>query len=170
MYKTFVAGVTALTLTVTTAVPAQASGFGEDDLGKLLFGLFAAAGIAQVIENNQSEPVVTRGRDNVQQSHSYNQPTPRHPKGPRHGQAGNNPRSGGWAHHRVTVPRRCIERVNTRYGEQRIVERRCIRQTTNLLNRLPNQCRMRIHTSVGVRGGWDPRCLRDQGIRISRGH
>ncbi len=165
MFKTLVAGVTAASLMFTTAVPAQANGFSEQDFNNFILGLMAVAGIAAVIDHSQSN-----AGTNTQGNGGNVAPkprTPRHPTGPRNGGYGNNPQSNGHGQ-TIRVPRRCVEKVSTRYGDQRLVDRRCIRRTTNLLNIMPGQCRVRIPTNAGIRGGWDPLCLRDHGIRISR--
>lgn len=54
MYKIFIAGITAISLTFSTAAPAQANGFSEEDIGKFVFGLIAAAVAANLIKNNQN--------------------------------------------------------------------------------------------------------------------
>lgn len=168
MYKTFVAGITAISLTLSTAAPAQANGFSEDDFGKLVFGLIALAGIATAIDKHSGSSAAPDKPDEIRDA--WPKPrTPRHPQQPRNDGYGNNPYSPNWGHTpRIQVPRRCLDAVSTRYGRERIVDGRCIRRTTNLLRSMPRQCRVRLYTQFGPRGGWDPHCLRDNGIRVGR--
>lgn len=168
MYKTFVAGITAISLTLSSAAPAQANGLSEDDIGKLIFGLIALAGVATAIDNKTraGSQTLANDEDNVIPDKLY---TPRHPTWPRAESYGNNPNSNGWApRSRVEVPGRCVVQVATRNGTQQIVGQRCIRRTTNLLETMPARCRVRLYSNTGPRNGWDPRCLRDQGIRVGR--
>ena len=144
MFKSVIAGVTALSLTFATAVPAQANGIDRDDAGKVIFGLVALAVLGAAIENNNrrdSQPEVTRD------------PTPQHPIN-----LGNQQR----------LPQSCVRRIETRYGEHRMLLRRCLQRSDIRVRDLPNRCEVRLFTDDGPRNGFDPACLRQAGYRIDR--
>ncbi len=147
MYKSLIAGITAISLTITAANPAQAQGLNEEQIGKIIFGLFATAAVASIINNQQekSERVEEPARNTWQ-------PRPR----------GERPRD------QFAVPRRCLATFQTRTGSVRMFERGCMRENYRRVAQLPRSCAVRSVTRVGARGGWDPQCLRDEGYYISR--
>ena len=146
MYKTLVAGVTALSLTLASAQPAQANGFSEEDFGKLLFGLIATYAVGSAIKNHNDR---SRPEPQVQRSE---------------------PQRHGWVErpNRNILPRQCLQRVGTQFGEHRIFNRRCLRQEYAFVSDLPRRCSVRLFTNQGPVRGYDPRCLRDNGYRARR--
>ncbi len=147
MYKTMIAGVTALSLTFASAQPAQANGFSDEDVGKLLFGLIATYAIGSAIKNHND-----RSRSEPQQ---VERAAPVHQ---------------GWVHrpNRNVLPRQCLQRVGTNFGEHRIFNRRCLRQEYAFVSDLPRRCAVRLFTNRGPVRGYDPRCLRESGYRARR--
>ncbi|SFR55302.1 hypothetical protein SAMN04488005_2830 [Yoonia tamlensis] len=141
MFKSVIAGITALSLTFATAMPAQANGFDRDDVGKIIIGIAALAALNAAIENNR--------RDRQQ------------PETPQHPTSGNNQQS---------LPQSCMERIDTRYGEHRMLMRRCLQRNDIRVRDLPNRCEVRLFTDDGPRNGFDPACLRQAGYRIDRRH
>lgn len=142
MFKTLIAGATALSLTFT---PANAQGFNEEQIGQIIFGLFATAAIAKIIKDNnrpalvQSEPVA---------------PVPHHPRTPRNA--------------RKVLPQRCINAVQTDQGRVRMFTRSCIaRHYTHAVN-FPRHCERDVMTRQGFRTGWAARCMRNAGFRADR--
>jgi len=147
MYKTMIAGVTALSLTLASAQPAQASGFSDEDVGKLLFGLIATYAIGSAIKNHndRSRPE----RQQVERAAPVRQ---------------------GWVHRpsRNTLPQACLTPVGTSYGTFRVFERNCLRQRYAYASGLPRQCSVRLFSNRGPVRGYDPRCLRENGYRARR--
>ena len=144
MFKTVIAGVTALSLTLSSATPTHAGGLSEDDIGKLLFGLVAAVTIGTAIKNNdrqrrQAQTVIPQIEEPLISHRSQRR-----------------------------LPRRCVENVETHWGQQRILGRDCLNQRYRHAARLPQDCAVRVFTNSGPRNGFDLRCLRDEGFRIRR--
>ncbi|MFT4742780.1 MAG: hypothetical protein ACI91Z_000754 [Yoonia sp.] len=142
MFKTLIAGATALSLTFT---PANAQGFNEEQIGQIIFGLFATAAIAKIIKDNngpalaQAEPVA---------------PVVRHPRTPRDA--------------RKVLPQRCINAFQTDQGRVRMFTRSCIaRHYTHAAN-FPRNCERDVMTRRGFRTGWAVRCMRNAGFRTDR--
>lgn len=172
MYKTFIAGLTALCLTFSTAAPARANGMTEDQIGKILFGLIATGIVAKIIENNQSNSNAAIA-PNPWMPHAVEAPRPprphivetprpsrphlinplRHPRGERH---------------RMVLPRNCVKTLDTQYGSYRLFQRNCMRKNYRFVSDLPRRCEVRIVTHNGPRNGWDPRCLREAGYTARR--
>lgn len=153
MYKTFIAGITALSLTLSSATPAQANGFSEEDIGKFLLGLFATAAITSAIKNNQDEPEAPPAWIAPRPSKPQAVHVPRHPNGIRDNKV---------------LPRACLRNFDTRFGNIRMFQRNCMRDNYRFVNNLPRSCTVRIATYNGPRNGWDPLCLRQAGYTTRR--
>ncbi|MEM8536643.1 MAG: hypothetical protein AAGF56_02155 [Pseudomonadota bacterium] len=160
MFKTLTAGITALSLTLASAAPAQAQSFNREDVGKLLIGLAAVAVIGAAIEENRDR------RSNSTRVHD----TP----------SWNGINSGSWSslnrqhqqfhHQRRAIPASCLRDVQTRFGTQPMFGQRCLERNYAQLSRLPARCAVRVYTNNGPRQGFDPLCLREQGYRADRHH
>ena len=162
MFKPLIAGITALSLTLSTAAPAQAQGVNSEDVGKLLVGLATIAVIGAAIENNrESRP---------------NRSTPVHDTPSWSGINSNsgwsdlNRRHSDTRQARRILPHACLRTVDTRFGQHRIFGRRCLEHNYRHVNRLPDRCAVRLYTNDGPRRGYDPLCLREQGYRSDRRH
>ncbi len=159
MLKSLTAGITALSLTLATAMPAQANGVDREDVGKLLIGLAAVAVIGAAIENNnRSNRRVTRVHDRTNHAPHV---TP--------------PRANDWAglnrsNRRNILPHDCVRRVETRFGNYRMFGHRCLERNYRHVNSLPARCAVRVYSNNGPRRGFDPLCLREQGYRSDRRH
>lgn len=151
MFKPIIAGVTALSLTFSSAAPAQAAGLSDDDLGKIIFGIAALAAISTLVEPqaNQSRAQVTR--------EISPRPNREHSNDRRHQQE-----------ERTVLPRNCLRSYETRFGTHRMFGRRCLQNNYSLASRLPNSCSVRIFTEAGPRRGFDPTCLRSHGYTARR--
>ena len=150
MFKPLIAGVTALSLTLSTAAPAQANGLSQDDIGKILFGLAAIAAIGTIVDNNENRRSVEVTRNH--------RPTP-------------TPRAQPQRQSRVdrsVLPRNCLRSFDTRFGTHRMFGARCLSNNYAFADNLPRSCAVRIITSDGVRGGYDPSCLRGRGYSARR--
>lgn len=167
MFKTFIAGLTAISLTMTTVGPVQAQGLNEEQVGKVLFGVLATAVIATAIskqrDKDRAEPVEVHG------SRTW-APRPRnprveHPRQPR-GQWGERGERG--ERDRMSLPAECFVSYQTRYGQVRMFGRDCMRRNYRNVGLLPAACSVRAATREGPRNGWDPQCLRVAGYRIDR--
>ncbi len=149
MYKTIIAGITAISLSV--AAPAQANGISENDIGKILLGLFATAAAASIINNAQDNEVAAPAPA----------PVPR-PDPPR-----------GWypprdTHNVNALPRACLQNIDTRFGNYRMFVRNCMRDNYRFTRNLPEVCTVRVASRHGPRNGWDEQCLREQGYTTTR--
>lgn len=141
MFRPLIAGVTALSLTFATAMPAQANGIDRDDAGKIIFGIVALAALGAAIENrNDNDERVTQTRS------PQRQPTQTH---------------------QTRLPSECLREVGR---NDRIFTRNCLQRNDVRVNRLPNRCEVRVFTGNRSRNGFDPSCLRQEGYRIDRRH
>ncbi len=163
MHKSIIAGITAVTLSL--GVPAQANGFSEEDLGKLLFGIVAAATVAQAIKNNRAEDTTPYAAQTV---------TPRHPRGHvTNGQGQNGHVRGGQGYglsewRRASIlPSQCVKSFRTRNGPVQMLTRACIARNYHQRVSFPQRCERDVMTHRGFRSGWTVQCMRDNGFRIS---
>lgn len=69
---------------------------------------------------------------------------------------------------RYVLPSQCMRNVETRRGHVRFLGRHCLNNNYRAVNRLPQQCSVRVKTRGKVRNGFAPRCLRQFGYRIGR--
>jgi len=179
MMKTLIAGVTALSLSVTPVTAQQNdTGFQHQDIATALFALLALGVVGKALTSGGKDdraapepPVVqvnpTRiapdrgGLPTITRNNWFDQDGRIGERDPR----GDNVR--GWADARV-LPRQCLNTVHTRYGDQRIFARNCLRENYRHISRLPRSCAVRLIGMNGVRNGFDPQCLRDAGYRARR--
>jgi len=157
MLKPLIAGITALSLTLAAAAPAHANGLDRENVGKLLLGLATVAAIGIAIENNREDDRRTTTVTPAQRvnDRTYNWADL------------NRPRQRGHDR-RADLPRDCLRDVETRFGTQRLLGRRCLQRNYAQFDRLPNRCAVRVFSDNGPRNGFDARCLREQGYRINR--
>jgi len=172
MMKTLIAGVAALSLTLTsTPVHAQNTdnGFQHEDVATALFGLLVLGIAASALSRDHDRP------------DAHEPPVVRHSPGriaPDRGGLRNDtdtrwhvrPDRG----RNITVtthprlPSGCMRVVNTRFGDHRILGRNCLRENYRAFNRLPAKCQVRVIGDAGVRNGFDPACLHSEGFRGHR--
>lgn len=153
MKKTLIAGLTAFSLALTPAAPAQA--LSDEEVGQILFGLVALGVLGAAIKNNRSQQAAPAHQPQVSRNPpAFHAPAPRH-----------QPRADP-----AVLPGRCLDRVLTHDGPRRIFGGRCLNRTYDHVANLPGQCRVRLHTSEGPRRGYDAFCLRNHGYRSDRGH
>ena len=147
MFKTLIAGATALSLTFT---PANAQGFDEDQIGQIIFGLFATAAIAKLIKDNNRPPATPTWTQPAPRVEDI-APVPHRPATPRNA--------------RKILPQRCINAFQTDQGRVRMFTRGCIaRHYTHAVN-FPRNCERDVITRQGFRTGWAVRCMRNAGFR-----
>jgi len=162
MFKSIIAGVTAISLTFSSATPLFAQNMNRDDVGKLIFGLAAIAVIGTAIDRNndrdQRSAQTTPVRDNRQWGDVGR--TNRWSNLDRQQQRNRNSRRA--------LPRSCLRTVETRFGDQRLFGKRCLERNYQYVNSLPDRCAVRLYTTDGPRRGFDPYCLREQGFRSDR--
>ena len=81
-------------------------------------------------------------------------------------------RGNGLGHGPVTrteiLPYTCLNGVDTRFGDVRMFGRNCLRNAGVRIDRLPEECSVRVYGENGVRNGYDPLCLRQNGYRADR--
>mgnify|MGYP001824587687 FL=1 len=159
MFKPIIAGIAAISLTFASMAPAQANGLDREDIGKLLIGIAAIAALNAAIDNNKRDDR-TEARNTQTQTTNHNDRS----------WADLN-RSRQYNNNRGRVlPRECLRTVDTRFGVQRMFDRRCLNRNYDRVNRLPDRCAVRVYTTNGPRSGYDPLCLREQGFRATRRH
>lgn len=160
MYRKFIAAISAASLTISLfagAAPARADG---DDLAKILAGIAVIAIIGKAIDdrNDRKHGHVSRNSKGHGQVYA---PAPR-----RHPQA--KPRSVPQRFARYDLPGQCLVTLNTgRNGQMRMFGKRCLRSNYQHFHALPQVCAQEIWTERGVRRGYSPRCLRQNGYRIA---
>ncbi len=173
MFKTMIAGVAALALTIT---PLQAEEFNEDALGKLLFGLVAAGIVATALKNRDDTHVAPRVHQPTlppaYNLYDYEPPVVQHRgdhKPPRINPGRGNNRGGlptagnGRGHNAKVLPGQCFKSVQTRIGSQNMFARHCLTQNFRYAARLPQKCAVRIIARNTAHNGFDPFCLRREG-------
>lgn len=155
MFKTLIAGITALSLTIAP-VQVAAEGMSERQVGQLLFGLVAAGIIGKVISDSnrrdRAAPVPVQDRQRHVAPLRQQQPTGRN----RQTQARN------------VVPSACLRSYDTQRGQQQIFGARCLERNFEYARHLPDQCLIRLRTYDGPQQGYTPGCLRDNGYRTDR--
>ena len=157
MYKHLIAGMTALSLSISTAAPVQANGFDRDDVGRLVIGIAAIAALSAAIDKNKRNERATEQAQTV------------HDRANRNNSWGELIRQRARNQNRNRdLPRQCLRGVETRFGTQRLFEQRCLERNYARVNRLPDRCAVRLYTSDGPRRGFDPLCLREQGYQSTR--
>jgi hypothetical protein len=164
MYKTLVAGVTALSLTLTPA-PAAATGSEQDNFGGLIFGLAIAGIIGKLIHDNNTRSL-SSSQPLVQHSPApVPTPTPRagHRLQPQAPAVQNTRRRDP----RV-LPSACVQRHATQRGPQRVFSTLCLNERYPYVANLPASCAIRLRTFDGPVRGYDPTCLQTQGYRSDR--
>jgi hypothetical protein len=157
MFKTLIAGATALSLSFTPAT-AQ-GGLDEDQIGKIIFGLFATAAIAKIIKDNKGDAqaqVTTRTNSWPQRPPraQHVTPIPRHPTKPHN--------------LRKVLPQRCVQDFATNQGRVRMLTRGCMARHFPHKIDFPRNCERDVRTHQGFRTGWGARCLRNAGFTIGR--
>ncbi len=161
MKTIFIAGITAIAMTVSTATPSQAATLDEQQFGKFLFGLVAAATVAKMVDDNdrkrRAAAVVV-------------QPTPEPARVDNRLNWRERGRKAEKAAARTILPRECLTVADTRYGAQTLYERDCMKKKSEFVRALPRECGVQIIGRNGPIRGWDPQCLRDEGFRTNRRH
>ena len=163
MRKTLTAGLTALSLILVPAAPAQA----EDNtaLNQAILGLLAVGAIGLAIN---------KSRDTSNSSVTVHQ-TPRH-------NSRNDERRADQAHQprqqtrqsRHTrradpLPSRCFRQIELNNGRtQQVFTSRCLDRRYRDATTLPRQCLTRLGGRTGSRQGYEAACLRDLGYRSDR--
>ncbi|WP_458792053.1 hypothetical protein [Yoonia sp. MH D7] len=150
MFKTLIAGIAAASLTLGAVSPAQAGRLNDEQVGKILLGVVATAAVASIISNKRKQDAAPA-------------PTPRPRAEPQRGRTPTH-----LANRAQTLPRQCLENVNTRHGTVPIFTRDCLRTNYRAVNALPRNCQVRLATRHGARNGFDQYCLRDAGYTASR--
>jgi len=162
MFKSIIAGVTAISLTFASTTPLHAQNMNRNDVGKLIVGLAAIAVIGAAIDQNRDSDrrstQTTPVRDNrqwgdIDRTNRWSNPG-------RQQQRGRNSRR--------TLPQSCLRTVETRFGSQRLFGKRCLERNYQFESTLPERCAVRLYTANGPRRGFDPFCLREQGYRSDR--
>lgn len=179
MHRKFITLIVAAAIAVTGfSGPARA---GNKDFARALAGLAALAIIGAAIHDSQDRSHARdRNRDRPREpergvrrnhgpvvSRNHTPPVYRGPEGHRHGYVAPRPLPNPVA--RNFLPRSCIRRVNTQFGDTvRMLGRRCLNNSYSFVGRLPRHCAQRVWTPNGERRGFNVHCLKQNGYRISR--
>jgi len=144
MTKTFISGILAASLTLTSIGAAPAYADGRNDLRNILTGLAIIAIIGAAIDQNN-------GRGNG--SATVNRPS-----------------YGGNAipRNQRRLPTRCFRQANTRNGPLNFFGRGCLQNNYRFTRLLPQRCEITVRTRNGNRQGYLARCLRRAGYEFRR--
>ena len=151
MYKSIIAGMTALSLCFATAGPAQANGFDREDAGKLIIGLAAIAALNAALENrrrNDDTPAPVVDRNHGHQNGGHWNPRPNRA--------------------RFELPADCLQQAESRGGDYRMFMQPCLARNQVAVSDLPRRCEVRVFTNDGPRNGFDPSCMHDEGYYTDR--
>lgn len=160
MSRKFIATILAGALAVTgfAAAPARAD---ANDVAKALAGIAALAIIAKTIENNRDD----------KRHHGYVH-TPTRNYGHPHGNAGVRghvqPRPLPNRVSQKLLPRRCVVDISGRNRTVRAFGSRCLAGNNINVNRLPNNCQIRIGGNRQDRVLYEAGCLRNHGYSLAR--
>lgn len=159
----------AVGVTAFSAAPARAD---DDDLARALAAVLGVAILGKIIHESQKDdaPKVTRRYDPKPEYRSHQ---PRHVERD-HGRI--QPRDLPRRVQRDTrrrvdrrlLPGQCLRSHNTQLGRIVMMGKRCLEANYRFSNRLPQACAQRIRTHEGKRQGYDARCLRQNGYRLTR--
>ncbi len=148
----------ALTLTSLTAAPAfagQRNKNNNNDIDAFIAALLGLAVVGAVINNNDDHRTTRRPEK------------PRRPKGD--GRIVDDRRM----HPKFQLPRDCLRRFNTQYGQEKYWGKRCLKRNYEFSRSLPRNCHDTIvaRNNRGVyvaRKVYEPRCMKQAGYRKSR--
>ena len=169
MFKTLIAGLTAMSLTLTSAAPAQAETMNQDDVGKLLFGILATAVVIGMVSNTNDD------KDDARTEREHRQDVPRigrapiapyfrQDMSPYDGKRNDHAHQPNW---QSVLPQSCVQHVQTGRRPIAILQKNCTQNTYRYTASLPRQCEIRIVTRGRAVNGWSPECLSNRGYRIS---
>jgi hypothetical protein len=160
MHKKFITAVAAASIMITgfAAAPARAD---SDDTKRALAALLGIAIIGAVIHDANKDHEYTVRRHKVQPRHRPHVQPRRQP----HLQ----PRPLPKRVDRKVLPSQCLRTFKTRRGHNvREFGLGCLRNNYRFVNHLPQRCARTDRTHSGLRHGYDVKCLRAQGYRLSR--
>lgn len=152
MSAKFITGVitAAALIAAIAAAPAQARN--NDDLKKIIIGAGSIYLLHELIND-------------------YNRGGKK--KGDRYGGNGHNGGKGGYGGHgghgakKAPIPSGCIRKVGGRKHSKRVATRRCLKHNYRSFHRLPSACKTRFRDHGRKRSGFEIRCLRNHGFRVS---
>ncbi|TKZ17109.1 hypothetical protein FAP39_15425 [Shimia litoralis] len=150
MSRKFIATILVASIAITgiSAVPARA--LSGEDTAKVLFGLTALFMIGKAIDDHDDRRQVY-----TPSTKNQTKPRPLPDRVKRHNRA------------RI-LPAECLRKHNTWDGRVRMLGRKCLKREYGNLSRLPQHCRVSAQTDRGMRHGYAPRCLRENGYRLSQ--
>jgi hypothetical protein len=156
MHHKFIALICSAALALAaTSAPARA----QDEVAKIVTGLAAIAILGAALHAHN-----TRDREVVIHTPVPRPPTPPHvPKQP--GKVKPRPLPENLRH--LDVPRSCMRTAYSQGREVRFLGQGCLNKRYHQVDALPRACKLRFPTRNGLRKGFDPRCLRDKGYRIT---
>jgi len=169
--RKFILSIVSAAVAVTALSARPASALSDEDAAKLVFGAAALFMIGKAIDDHDKPARVTR------QQHYHPQPQRVRPQ-PRHTHAAPHvarptPRplpQRARESYKSYVPRGCVRKFETnRKGHVTMLGERCIKEHYPQAHLLPKTCKTRIHTpDYGVVKGYDQRCLKDKGFKLTR--
>ncbi|MFN2305423.1 MAG: hypothetical protein ABR504_00500 [Paracoccaceae bacterium] len=157
MFRTLIAALIAFSMTLAPA-PATANGIDNEDIAKIVLGLIALGAIKGAVDNRSDDD--EKAADVDLRPRFGSEPLDRGGFVPPQGPRGDTGRFGTG---HDGLPRHCLDRVETRYGDHRLFSQRCLERDYAQARDLPRACAVRLVTDRGARRGFDPICLRDRG-------
>ena len=172
MTRKFISTLCAAAVAVTSLSAAPAHAEDNNDLARALAAVLGVAIIGKIIHesNKDDDHRVTRRHDPQPQ---YRVPPPRKvDRAPHRVQPRDLPRRVKRDTHRRAdrklLPGQCLRSFDTRRGTVVMFGKRCLENNYRFASRLPQFCAQRVKTRNGKRRGYDARCLRQDGYRLSR--
>jgi hypothetical protein len=151
MHRKFIALIVsaAIGVTAASAVPARAD---QQDTARAITGLAALAILGLAIHK-------ARDKDDSPSVSSYTPPR----------DYAYQPRPRPVPHHaaRHDLPGKCLRNHALHGGPRRLLGQQCLQTNYRHASQLPYACFVRFRGNDLTRAGYDPRCLRERGYRIS---
>ncbi|MDJ0823518.1 MAG: hypothetical protein QNJ09_17140 [Paracoccaceae bacterium] len=162
MSRKFIAGVLALSCSITlwSAAPARADS--GEDIARIVGTVATIYIIGRLIEeatDGDRRVTVHTGNRGYVNAHGRGRDG-YYRGGGRHDRYGRRP-------HRPAIPTQCLRRVHG-HNTLFVAPARCLQRHMRQAHRLPQVCKMRARFSHGIRSVYSVRCLRHRGFRIAR--
>ena len=160
MSRKFIAGVLALSCSITLFSTAPARAGDPEDIGRFVGAVATLYIIGRIIdEATDGDARVTVHSRPGGYVNTHGRGRDVHYRG-RHDRPGVHSRG-------KAIPAQCLRRVQSRHTLY-VAPVRCLQRTMRGAHRLPQVCRTRAQFRHGVRSVYSVRCLRHRGYRIAR--
>lgn len=160
MSRKFISSILVAAITVTgislSAAPAKA---GNEDLAKLLFGAGALIIIGKAISSNNNQAQAATRTETYKPKVYHQKPKAVHKPKVQH-----KPKP---KRNIKALPSSCLRQYNSWDGRVRMLGKHCLNRKYKHVNRLPQACKVQVHTNKGLHRGYQMRCLRNKGFVLA---